>query len=126
MENSLNHDPDCIFCKIIEGKIPSKKVYEDEDVLAFHDINPAAPIHFLMIPKMHLPMLADATNENQQILGKMMLLAPKLAFEAGARPGKSGGFKVLVNNGADGGQEVYHLHFHVLAGARPWKHNLPG
>jgi histidine triad (HIT) family protein len=122
----VKHDPDCIFCKIIEGKIPSKKVYEDEDVLAFHDINPAAPIHFLIIPKLHLPMLADATDENQQILGKMMVLAPKLAFEAGARPGQSGGFKVLVNNGADGGQEVYHLHLHVLAGQRPWKHELPG
>ena len=71
-------------------------------------------------------MLADSTMENQQILGKMMLLAPKLALEAGARPGKTGGFKVLVNNGADGGQEVYHLHMHVLAGPRPWKHGLPG
>ncbi len=126
MENLLNHDPDCIFCKIIEGKIPSKKVYEDADILAFHDINPSAPIHFLIIPKMHIPMLADATMENQQILGKMMVLAPKIALEAGARPGQSGGFKVLVNNGADGGQEVYHLHIHVLAGPRPWKHNLPG
>ena len=122
----MKHDPDCIFCKIIEGKIPSKKVYEDEDVLAFHDINPAAPIHFLIIPKTHIPMLADASYDNQQILGKMMVLAPKLALESGARPGKSGGFKVLVNNGADGGQEVYHLHLHVLAGPRPWKHELPG
>jgi len=126
MENSLNHDPNCIFCKIIEGKIPSKKVFEDEDVFAFHDINPAAPIHFLIIPKTHIAMLSDSTMENQQILGKMMVLAPKLALEAGARPGKSGGFKVLVNNGADGGQEVYHLHMHVLAGPRPWKHDLPG
>ncbi len=125
-ENLLSHDPDCIFCKIIEGKIPSKKVYEDEDILAFHDIHPAAPIHFLMIPKIHLPMLSDSTMENQQLLGKMMVLAPKLAFEAGARPGKAGGFKVLINNGADGGQEVYHLHMHVLAGPRPWKHELPG
>jgi histidine triad (HIT) family protein len=126
MENSVKHDPDCIFCKIIEGRIPSKKVYEDEDVLAFHDINPAAPIHFLIIPKTHISMLVDATDENQQILGKIMVLAPKLALEVGARPGKSGGFKVLVNNGADGGQEVYHLHLHVLAGPRPWKHELPG
>ena len=71
----MSHDPDCIFCKIIEGKIPSKKVYEDEDILAFHDIHPAAPIHFLMIPKIHLPMLSDSTMENQQLLGKMMVLA---------------------------------------------------
>jgi histidine triad (HIT) family protein len=123
MEIQVSHDPDCIFCKIIAGKIPSKKVYEDEDIFAFHDIHPAAPIHFLMIPKLHLPMLADSTSENQQLLGKMMVLAPKLALEAGARPGKDGGFKVLINNGADGGQEVYHLHMHVLAGPRPWKHN---
>jgi histidine triad (HIT) family protein len=126
MENLVKHDPDCLFCKIIEGKIPSKKVYEDEDVLAFFDINPGAPIHFLIIPKTHISKLADATMENQQILGKMMLLIPKIALDAGARPGQSGGFKVIVNNGADGGQEVYHLHIHVLAGPRPWKQELLG
>ena len=122
----MKHDPDCLFCKIIEGKIPSKKVYEDEDVLAFYDINPSAPIHFLIIPKTHISKLADATMENQQILGKMMLLIPKIALDAGARPGQLGGFKVIVNNGADGGQEVYHLHIHVLAGPRPWKQELLG
>jgi len=123
MEQTLNHDPDCIFCKIIAGKIPCKKVYEDDDILAFYDINPSAPIHFLMIPKAHIPMLSETTTENTQILGKMMVLAPKLALDAGARPGKSGGFRVLLNNGADGGQEVYHIHLHVLAGPRPWKHD---
>lgn len=122
----MSHDPDCIFCKIIDGKIPSKKLYEDADVVAFHDIRPAAPVHFLMIPKKHIPMLSSTSLEDEQILGKMMVLAPKLALEAGARPGKEGGFKVLVNNGADGGQEVYHIHLHVLAGPRPWKHDLPG
>jgi histidine triad (HIT) family protein len=122
----VSHDPDCIFCKIIDGKIPSKKLYEDADVVAFHDIRPAAPVHFLMIPKKHIPMLSSTSLEDEQILGKMMVLAPKLALEAGARPGKEGGFKVLVNNGADGGQEVYHIHLHVLAGPRPWKHDLPG
>ena len=122
----MSHDPNCLFCKISQGLIPSQKVYEDEEIYAFKDINPAAPIHFLIIPKTHIPMLADATDENQQILGKMMMLAPKLAIEAGARPGQSGGFKVLVNNGADGGQEVYHLHLHVLAGQRPWHRELPG
>jgi histidine triad (HIT) family protein len=117
----MSHDPDCLFCKIIAGHIPSKKVYEDEDVYAFHDIRPEAPIHFLMVPKLHITMLAQTNQEHESILGKMMVLAPKLALQEGARPGKEGGFKVLVNNGADGGQEVYHIHLHVLAGPRPWK-----
>lgn len=117
----MNHDPDCLFCKIIAGQIPSKKLYEDDDCLAFNDIHPAAPIHFLMIPKKHIAMLAEVTFEDTELLGKMMVLAPKIALQAGARSGKAGGFKVLINNGADGGQEVYHMHMHVLAGPRPWK-----
>lgn len=122
----MTHDPNCIFCKIIDGKIPSKKVYEDEEVLAFHDINPAAPIHFLIIPKKHVAMLSDVTQADAPLLGKMMALAPKLAAEQGARPGQEGGFRVVVNNGADGGQEVYHIHIHVMAGPRPWKKDLAG
>jgi histidine triad (HIT) family protein len=121
----MNHDPDCLFCKIIAGKIPSKKLYEDDDCLAFNDIHPAAPIHFLMIPKKHIAMLAEVTFEDTELLGKMMVLAPKIALQAGARSGKAGGFKVLINNGADGGQEVYHMHMHVLAGPRPWKSVVP-
>jgi histidine triad (HIT) family protein len=121
----MNHDPDCLFCKIIAGKIPSKKLYEDDDCLAFNDIAPAAPIHFLMIPKKHIAMLAEVTFEDTELLGKMMVLAPKIALQAGARSGKAGGFKVLINNGADGGQEVYHMHMHVLAGPRPWKSVVP-
>ncbi|MCX7253555.1 MAG: histidine triad nucleotide-binding protein [Burkholderiales bacterium] len=121
----MNHDPDCLFCKIIAGKIPSKKLYEDDDCLAFNDIAPAAPIHFLMIPKKHIAMLAEVTLEDTELLGKMMVLAPKIALQAGARSGKAGGFKVLINNGADGGQEVYHMHMHVLAGPRPWKSAVP-
>jgi histidine triad (HIT) family protein len=121
----MNHDPDCLFCKIIAGKIPSKKLYEDDDCLAFNDIHPAAPIHFLMIPKKHIAMLAEITFEDTELLGKMMVLAPKIALQAGARSGKAGGFKVLINNGADGGQEVYHMHMHVLAGPRPWKSVVP-
>jgi histidine triad (HIT) family protein len=121
----MNHDPDCLFCKIIAGKIPSKKLYEDDDCLAFNDIAPAAPIHFLMIPKKHIAMLAEVTLEDTELLGKMMVLAPKIALQAGARSGKAGGFKVLINNGADGGQEVYHMHMHVLAGPRPWKSVVP-
>ena len=121
----MNHDPDCLFCKIIAGQIPSKKLYEDDDCLAFNDIAPAAPIHFLMIPKKHIAMLAEVTFEDTELLGKMMVLAPKIALQAGARSGKAGGFKVLINNGADGGQEVYHMHMHVLAGPRPWKSVVP-
>lgn len=115
----------CIFCKIIEGKIPSRKVYEDEEILAFHDINPSAPIHFLVIPKKHLPMLSDARSEDAQLLGKIMLKIPELAIQEGANPGQAGGFKILMNNGAEGGQEVYHMHLHVLAGKRFGSQQLP-
>lgn len=113
----MSHDPNCIFCKIAAGEIPSRKVYEDDDVIVFHDIHPAAPVHLLIVPREHIPMLADANEAHQALLGKMLLLAPKLATEQGA----TNGFRVVVNNGKDGGQEVYHLHVHVLGGPRPWK-----
>lgn len=116
MTASLKHDPDCIFCKIVDGKIPSKKVYEDAELIAFADINPAAPIHLLLVPKEHIPTLAECAPEHQELLGRMLLLAPKLANEAG----QVNGFRVTFNNGPDGGQEVYHLHLHVMAGPRPW------
>ena len=116
----------CIFCKIAAGSIPAKMVYQDEQVIAFHDINPAAPVHFLIVPREHIPTLADGSDKHQALLGKMMLLAPKLASELGAgydngANGSSGGFKALINTGPDGGQEVYHLHLHVMGGQRPWK-----
>ena len=114
------HDPNCIFCKIIEGKIPSKKVYEDADVLAFHDISPWAPVHVLIIPKAHIPSMAQLTPEDAPLMGKIMGLAPQLAQEAGGEPYPGGGFRVIVNTGEHGGQEVHHLHVHVLAGPRPW------
>lgn len=108
-------DPDCIFCKIIAGQIPSRKIHEDDDLLAFHDIRPAAPVHFLIIPKLHLPSLLEAcTPEHERLLGRMLMLAPRLAREQGA----GNGFKTLFNTGADGGQEVYHLHLHVIGGRR--------
>jgi histidine triad (HIT) family protein len=120
---SQNHSENCIFCKIVAGQIPSKKVYEDEEMYAFHDINPSAPVHFLMIPKRHFANLMDATSADEALLGRMMAIAPRLASEQGCRPGDTGGFRVMVNNGVDGGQEVYHLHIHVMGGPRPWNKN---
>ena len=114
------HDPNCLFCKIIAGQIPSKKVYEDEQVFAFHDIHPWAPVHFLIVPKLHLPSMASATPEHAGLLGHMMLLAPRLAIEQGCNPYPDGGYRIVVNTGTEGGQEVYHLHMHVIGGPRPW------
>ncbi len=116
----------CIFCKIAAGAIPAKKVYEDDDLIAFHDINPAAPVHLLLVPRQHIPTLAACTEKHQALLGKMQLLAPKLAQELGGgyqstADGPVGGFKTLFNTGPDGGQEVYHLHLHVMGGPRPWR-----
>jgi histidine triad (HIT) family protein len=113
-------DLNCLFCKIVAGDIPCKRVYEDDEVLAFHDIRPSAPVHFLIIPKTHIESLAHAQPEHALLLSKMFLLAPKLAAEQGSRTGRDGGFRVLTNTGSDGGQEVFHLHLHVMGGARPW------
>lgn len=105
---------DCIFCKIAAGEIPSRKVYEDDDVLAFHDINPAAPVHFMLIPKLHLASLDAADTAHQALLGKLLLLAPKLAKEQGL----NNGFKTVINTGKGGGQVVFHLHVHVIGGGK--------
>ncbi len=115
----------CIFCKIAAKQIPSKIIYEDDALLAFHDINPAASVHFLIVPKKHIATLADCTADDSMLLGRMMLLAPKLAQELGCgyhleKGEAQGGFKTLFNTGPDGGQEVYHLHMHVIGGPRPW------
>lgn len=114
----MHTDPNCIFCKIAAGQIPSRKIYEDDELFAFHDIRPAAPVHFLIIPKLHLPSLAEAGPEHAALLGRMLELAPKLALQEGA----TNGFRTVINTGHDGGQEVYHLHVHVMGGPRPWKH----
>ena len=103
---------DCIFCKIIKDQIPCKKVYEDEDLLAFHDIHPIARVHFMIIPKIHVDSLERCTEVHQALLGKMLLLAPKLAKEQGLE----NGFRTMINTGHGGGQEVYHLHVHVFGG----------
>ena len=114
------HDPDCVFCKIVRGQIPSRKVYEDDEVFALHDIHPSAPVHFMVLPKLHVPSLAQLGSEHAPLIARMMLLAPKLAVQEGCRPYPDGGFRVLINTGAEGGQEVHHLHIHVMGGPRPW------
>ena len=114
------HDPDCLFCKIAAGKIPARVVYEDAEFFAFHDIHPWAPVHFLLIPKMHIPSIAQVTAEHAGLMGRMMALVPQLAFKEGCNPYPQGGFRLVTNTGAEGGQEVKHLHFHVMGGPRPW------
>lgn len=104
---------DCLFCKIVKGEIPSSKVYEDEKILAFKDINPAAPIHILVIPKKHITSLAHLEKEDEAVVGKIYTVINQIAEEQGF---KQNGYRVIVNCGKDGGQEVMHLHFHLLAG----------
>lgn len=110
-------DNTCLFCKIAAGEITSKKIYEDDEILAFYDIRPAAPIHVLIIPKIHLINLYDCTSTHTGLLAKIALMAPKIAEMAGA----DNGFRFLINNGTDGRQEIFHLHAHILAGAHPWE-----
>ena len=116
----MSHSDNCIFCKIAADAIPSRKVYEDDELFAFHDIKPWAPVHFLIIPKVHIPSLAQVGPEHETLLGRMMVLAPQLALEQGCNPYPDGGFRVVVNTGAEGGQDVHHLHIHVIGGPRPW------
>jgi histidine triad (HIT) family protein len=113
----MSHDPNCIFCKIVAGQIPAKKVWEDEELLAFHDINPWAPVHVLIIPRRHIATLYDAAPGDEGVLGRMLALAPRLMRDLGV----TDGFRTVVNTGPNGGQEVYHLHMHVMGGPRPWK-----
>jgi histidine triad (HIT) family protein len=108
----------CVFCKIVRGEIPSSKVYEDDEILAFHDIDPVAPVHFMLIPKEHVASLAHVEDRHQKVLGKMLLLAHRLASEQGSPDG----FRTIVNTGRVGRQDVFHVHMHVLGGRDP----LPG
>ena len=108
-------DENCIFCKIIKGEIPSNKVYEDEEILAFNDINPAAPIHVLVIPKKHITSLAEMQDGDEILISKIYKIINKIAEQQGF---KNNGYRVIVNCGKDGGQEVGHLHFHLLAGMK--------
>jgi histidine triad (HIT) family protein len=106
---------DCIFCKIVAGAIPSRKVYEDDEMLAFHDIHPAAPVHFMIIPKEHIESLAAVEDRHAGVLGRMLARAGQLAREQGSPDG----FRTIVNTGRIGRQDVYHLHIHILGGPNP-------
>lgn len=103
---------DCIFCKIAAGDVPCRKVYEDSELIAFHDINPVARVHFMIVPKEHIASLDDAHARHEMLLGRILLLAPRLAKEQGL----DDGFRTVINTGRGGGQEVMHLHVHVMGG----------
>jgi len=105
----------CIFCKIAAGELPSGKIYEDSELIAFHDIHPVAPVHFMIVPKAHIASLADADASHAQLLGRIMMLAPVLAKEQGLHDG----FRTIINTGKGGGQEVMHLHVHIIGGGAP-------
>ena len=108
-------DPNCLFCKIVRGEIPSRKVFEDAEILAFHDIQPAAPVHFMLVPKKHIASLYEVTADDAPVMGRIMALAGRLAREQGA----GDGFRMVVNTGRVGRQEVPHVHLHVIGGPDP-------
>jgi len=112
---------ECIFCRIVRGEIPCRKVFEDDELLAFHDIAPQAPVHFLIIPKQHIESLYDASDAHQAMLGRLMVKAGELARAQGL----SDGFRFIINNGRVGGQEVPHLHIHIIGGPQPLGAMLP-
>lgn len=103
----------CIFCKIVQGIIPSDKVYEDDKVLAFKDINPGAPVHLLIIPKLHIGSVNELNEEHKELIGHIFIIAKKLAKELGV---DESGYRIVNNCGEDGGQTVQHIHFHLLGG----------
>ena len=103
---------DCIFCRIVRGAIPSRKIFEDDLVYAFHDIHPLAPVHFMLIPKQHVTSMAQLAPEHEAAMGRIMVMAPRLALKEGA----TDGFRVIANTGRVGRQEVMHLHVHVMGG----------
>ena len=103
---------DCLFCKIAAGEIPSNKIFEDDRVLAFYDIEPKAPVHFLVIPKTHISSVSDVDGSNSAVVARVF----EIIAETAAKLGLSNGYRIVANTGSDGGQTVGHLHFHVLAG----------
>ncbi len=113
---SRQADPGCIFCKIAAGQIPAKKIHEDDELIAFHDIAPWAPVHILIVPKAHIASMEQVADADAALLGRMMTLSSRLMRELGI----SNGYRHVINTGPDGGQEVPHLHMHVMGGPRPW------
>ncbi len=111
----------CVFCRIVRGEIPARKVYEDADILAFHDINPVAPVHFMVIPKRHIASLAEAQDGDADVLGRIMVLTGRLAREQGSPDG----YRTIVNTGHIGRQDVMHVHVHVIGGPERLGHMLP-
>jgi histidine triad (HIT) family protein len=106
---------DCIFCKIVRGEIPARKVYEDDEIVGFHDIHPLAPVHFMLVPKRHIASLAEAAAADAGLLGRIMVLTGRLAREQGSPEG----FRTVINTGRIGRQDVMHLHVHVIGGPTP-------
>ena len=111
----MSTDPSCIFCRIIRGELQCRKVYEDEQILAFHDIRPLAPVHFMIVPKVHVASLAECDISHEAVLGKMLAMSASLAREQGLPDG----FRLIINTGRVGHQEVYHLHIHIIGGPTP-------
>ncbi|MDP8225514.1 MAG: histidine triad nucleotide-binding protein [Candidatus Lernaella stagnicola] len=111
----MDHDPNCLFCKIDQGEIPSEKLYEDDKVFAIKDIHPAAPVHVLIIPHAHIPTLLDVADDQFDLVAHVFRVACKLAKEFGVA---EQGFKVLHNVNEWGGQRVFHIHFHLLGGKK--------
>jgi histidine triad (HIT) family protein len=105
----------CLFCKIARGEITSRKVYEDDEIFAFHDINPLRPVHILVVPKRHITSLASVTEADTSVLGRILAISNRLANEQGS----SDGFRVIINTGRIGQQEVQHLHAHIVGGPDP-------
>lgn len=103
---------DCIFCKILDGDIPSNRVYEDEHCIAFHDVQPAAPVHLLVIPRKHISSLDALTPQDQELMGHIITRIPEIARNQGLDEG----YRTVVNTGEQGGQTVFHIHFHILGG----------
>lgn len=111
----------CIFCKIVRGEIPSRKVYEDDEILGFLDINPQAPVHFMLLPKKHVASLAEVTMDDAGMLGRILALSSRLAREQGSPDG----YRTIINTGRIGRQDVMHLHVHVIGGPEPLGRMLP-
>ena len=111
----MSTDAGCLFCRIVRGELPSTKIYEDDEILAFLDISPLAPVHFMIIPKQHIASLAECGAGHQALLGRILAAAPRLAREQGS----TDGFRTIINTGRVGRQEVYHLHVHIIGGPEP-------